>query len=91
LNAKTQADADRRRTVLLAEAQKDSQIQRGIGEGAQTDILNTAYGPDRDFFVFYRSMEAYSKAFGGGTTMVFSPDSDFFKFFGKTNGIPTQK
>ena len=91
LKAKTQADADRRRTVILAEAQKDSQIQRGIGEGAQTDILNSAYGQDRDFFEFYRSMEAYSKAFGEGTTMVLSPDSDFFKFFGKTNGLQTKK
>jgi membrane protease subunit HflC len=91
LKAKTQADADRKRTVILAEAQKNSQIQRGIGEGAQTSILNSAYGQDRDFFEFYRSMEAYSKAFGEGTTMVLSPDSDFFKFFGKTNGIKAKK
>ena len=86
LKAKIQANADRKRTVILAEAEKDSQIQRGIGEGAQTSILNSAYGQDADFFEFYRSMEAYSKAFGEGTTMVLSPDSDFFKFFGKVNG-----
>ena len=91
LKAKTQADADRERTVILAEAQKDSQIQRGIGEGAQTTILNNAYGQDRDFFEFYRSMEAYSKAFGEGTTMVLSPDSDFFKFFGKSVGRKSAK
>jgi len=91
LKAKIQADADRKRTVILAEAEKNSQIQRGIGEGKQTSILNAAYGKDRGFFEFYRSMEAYSKAFGKGTTMVLSPDSDFFKFFGKTNGIKPKK
>jgi membrane protease subunit HflC len=91
LKAKTQADADRERTVIIAEAKKDSQIQRGIGEGAQTTILNNAYGQDEDFFEFYRSMEAYSKAFGEGTTMVLSPDSDFFKFFGKSAGRKTKK
>ena len=91
LKAKIQANADRKRTVILAEAEKDSQIQRGIGEGAQTSILNSAYGQDSDFFEFYRSMEAYSKAFGEGTTMVLSPDSDFFKFFGKVNGRKSKK
>ena len=91
LKAKIQASADRKRTVILAEAEKDSQIQRGIGEGAQTSILNSAYGQDKDFFEFYRSMEAYSVAFGEGTTMVLSPDSDFFKFFGNVNGRKSKK
>ena len=91
LKAKTQADANRERTVIIAEAQKDSQIQRGIGEGEQTTILNNAYGQDKEFFEFYRSMEAYSKAFGKGTTMVLSPDSDFFKFFGKADGRKSKK
>ncbi len=91
LKAKTQADADRQRTVILADAQKEAQIQRGIGEGAKTSILNEAFGQDREFFEFYRSMEAYSKAFGEGTTMVLSPDSDFFKFFGKNSGAKRGK
>ena len=91
LKAKTQADADRQRTVILAEAQKEAQIQRGIGEGAKTTILNQAFGQDREFFEFYRSMEAYSKAFGEGTTMVLSPDSDFFKFFGRNSGVKKGK
>jgi membrane protease subunit HflC len=91
LKAKTQAEADRERTVILAEAEKTSQIQRGIGEGAKTSILNAAYGQDQDFFEFYRSMEAYSEAFGQGTTMVLSPDSDFFKFFGDINGKKSRK
>jgi len=91
LKAKTQAEANRERTVILADAEKEGQIQRGIGEGAKTSILNAAYGVDKDFFEFYRSMEAYSVAFGEGTTMVLSPDSDFFKFFGNINGRKSAK
>ena len=85
LKAKIQAEADRDRTIILAEAQKTAQILRGQGEGAKTTILNNAYGQDQEFFEFYRSMEAYESAFGDGTTMVLSPDSDFFKFFGKSS------
>ena len=91
LKAKIQAGADRERTVILADAQKDSQIQRGMGEGVKTEILNSAFGQDEAFFEFYRSMEAYSEAFGDGTTMVLSPDSDFFKFFGDINGRKSGK
>ena len=91
LKAKIQAGADRERTVILADAQKDSQIQRGMGEGVKTEILNSAFGQDEAFFEFYRSMEAYSEAFGEGTTMVLSPDSDFFKFFGDINGRKSGK
>ena len=86
LKAKTQAEADRDRTILLAEAQKITQTLMGEGEGAKTTILNAAYGKDQEFFEFYRSMEAYQEAFGEGTTMVLSPDSDFFKFFGSISG-----
>ena len=91
LKAKIQAGADRERTVILADAQKDSQIQRGMGEGVKTEILNSAFGQDEAFFEFYRSMEAYSEAFGEGTTMVLSPDSDFFKLFGDINGRKSRK
>jgi membrane protease subunit HflC len=58
----------------------------GQGEGAKTIILNDAFGKDIEFFEFYRSMEAYQEAFGEGTTMVLTPDSDFFKFFGSISG-----
>jgi membrane protease subunit HflC len=84
--AKIQAGADRERTVILANAQKDAEIARGQGEGARTIILNNAFGKDAGFFAFYRSMEAYDKAFGEGTSMVLSPDSDFMRFFGAASG-----
>ena len=84
IKAKVQAEADRQRTVLLAEAQKTAQTLRGEGEG--TKILNKAFGMDQEFFTFYRSMEAYGQALGDGTTMVLSPDSDFFRYFGQSSG-----
>lgn len=77
-----QAEADRDRTVIIAEAQRQSEILRGQGEGARNSILGNAYGRDPEFFDFYRSMEAYGKAFGDGTTLVLNPDSEFFRFFG---------
>ena len=77
-----QAEADRDRTVVIAEAQRQSQILRGQGEGERNSILGKAYGKDPQFFDFYRSMEAYGEALGEGTTMVLSPDSEFFRFFG---------
>lgn len=81
IKARVQAEADRERTVLLAEAQRQAQILRGEGEGEKTLILNKAFGLDPEFFAFYRSMEAYGDALGGGTTMVLSPDSEFFRYF----------
>ena len=81
LKAKIQAGADRKRTVILAEARRTSQILRGEGEGKKTTILNDAFGQDPEFFGFYRSMEAYGDALGDGTTMVLSPDSEFFRYF----------
>ncbi len=77
-----QAEADRDRTVIIAEAQRQSEILRGQGEGERNRILGEAYGKDPQFFDFYRSMEAYGEALGEGTTMVLSPDSEFFRFFG---------
>lgn len=77
-----QADADRQRTVLMAEAQRDSQILRGEGDGKAVKIFADAFGTDEEFFEFYRSMQAYRKALGNDdTTLVLSPDSEFFKFF----------
>ncbi len=77
------ARADREVTVLLAEANRESEILRGQGDAEKTRILGDAYGKDPEFFAFYRSMQAYQQAFpGDNTTLVLSPDSDFFRYFG---------
>lgn len=83
---KIQADADRQRTVIIAEAQRLAEILRGQGEGERNRILGDAFGQDPEFFDFYRSMEAYGQALGDGTTMVLSPDSEFFRHFGTSKG-----
>ncbi len=81
------AEADRARVVILAEAERDAQILRGEGEGESNRIFAEAFGRDPDFFAFYRSMQAYQEALGSeGTTMVLSPDSDFFRYFGDIRG-----
>ena len=79
--------ADRERRVLLAEAQKLAQILRGEGDGERNRIFADAFGQDPEFFAFYRSMQAYGEALTQeDTTMVLSPDSDFFRFFNDIQG-----
>jgi len=75
--------ADKEVTVILADAQKKSEIMKGEGDGERNKIFADAFGQDPEFFAFYRSMQAYGKAFNAGeTSMILSPDSEFFKFFG---------
>ena len=75
--------ADKAVTVILADAEKQSQILKGEGDGQRNKIFADAFGQDPEFFAFYRAMQAYEKALiGGETSLVLSPDSEFFKFFG---------
>ena len=75
--------ADKEVTVILADAQKQSEIMKGEGDGQRNKIFADAFGQDPEFFAFYRAMQAYEKALiGGETSLILSPDSEFFKFFG---------
>ena len=75
--------ADKEVTVILANAQKESEIMKGEGDGTRNKIFADAFGQDPNFFAFYRAMQAYEKALiGGETSLILSPDSEFFKFFG---------
>lgn len=76
-----EAEADRERTIILAEAEKESQTLLGEGEAQSRSILNAAQGRDPQFYAFFRAMEAYRASLGEGTTMVLSPDSEFFRYF----------
>ena len=83
--------ADKEVTVLLANAKKQSEIMKGEGDGQRNKIFANAFGKDPEFFSFYRAMQAYEKALiGGDTSLILSPDSDFFKFFGSTGIIKKQ-
>jgi len=83
--------ADRKVTVILANAEKQSEIMKGEGDGIRNKIFADAFGQDPEFFSFYRAMQAYETALiGGDTSLILSPDSDFFKFFGNTGIIKEQ-
>jgi len=83
--------ADKEVTVILANARKQSEIMKGEGDGQRNKIFANAFGKDPEFFSFYRAMQAYEKALiGGDTSLILSPDSDFFKFFGNTGVIKNQ-
>ena len=90
--AKITSTADKEVTVILANANKQSEIMKGEGDGARNRIFAQAFGKDPEFFGFYRAMQSYEKALiGGDTSLILSPDSDFFKFFGNTGVIKSKK
>lgn len=81
------ADADAQSQILVAEAYRDSQIMRGEGDAFSAEIYAKAYNSDREFYRFYRSMEAYKKTFNNKSdVMLIEPDSDFFKYFKSSTG-----
>lgn len=80
------AIADRQAVEILSAARRDAEILRGEGDGQRSQIFADAYNRDADFFDFYRSMQSYRAALGpNGTTMVLSPDTEFFRFFQNQN------
>jgi membrane protease subunit HflC len=81
------ANAERERTVILAEAQRDAQKVRGDGDAESIRVYADAFGQDKEFFAFYRSMQAYRDALTGHTTsFVLTPDTGFFRFFENGGG-----
>jgi len=84
---KIRADAEKTRTVILSEAQRTAQETRGTGDAEAIRIYAESFGQDKEFFSFYRSMEAYRKSMGKeGTSMVLSTSSSFFRFFKDKHG-----
>lgn len=76
------ADADRQRTIILAEAYRESEELRGGGDARASEIYRTAFSADAEFFSFYRSINAYRTSFGDKSdVMLLDPDSSFFKYF----------
>jgi len=79
------ADADRQRTIIVANAYKKAQYLKGEGDAKAAEIYANAYKKDREFYSFYRSLDAYKNSFSGqGDMMVIEPNSDFFKYFKKS-------
>lgn len=82
------AKADKERTILLAEAEKGAQTLRGQGDEQAIRVYGQAFKRDPEFYRFYRSMEAYRLSLGGksDTTLVLTPEGDFFKYFQNLKG-----
>jgi membrane protease subunit HflC len=76
------ADADRQRTVLLAEAYRDAEMTRGEGDARAAEIYAAAYNKDSEFYAFYRSLRAYRDTFRDRSdVLLMAPDSEFFHYF----------
>lgn len=81
------ADADKQRTVILAEAYREAELLRGQGDAKAAEIYAKAYGKDRDFYAFYRSLLAYKESFRGKEdVVVMQPDAEFFRYFNSQRG-----
>ena len=81
------ANADRQVIIIIAEAERDSQIMRGEGDSEAVRIFAESFGRDIEFFEFYRTMQAYRNALNSDdTTLVLSPNSEFFKFLDSMYG-----
>lgn len=79
---KIRSEADRQRTVIIADAFRDAEILRGEGDAVATDIYAKAYGKDVEFYSLYRSLNAYKNTFSNkNDILVVEPDSEFFKYF----------
>ena len=81
------ADANKQKVVILAQARKEAETLRGEGDSLAIKIYADAFGKDPEFFSFYRSMQAYRESMAStDTTMVLSPNSDFFRYFNDITG-----
>ena len=76
---KIRSEADKQVQILLADARQKAEIMRGEGDALAVKIFADAYGRDPDFYEIVRTLEAYRKTIGEGTTLILSPHSDFFR------------
>jgi membrane protease subunit HflC len=92
-NQRIKATADREVAVIKADAGLTAQVTMGAADGEAAKIYADTFGKDKDFYAFWRRMEAYKQAFGagGGSTMILGPDSDFFRYFNEPPGASAPK
>jgi len=89
---KIRADADRQRTVILAEAYRDAESIRGDGDAKASQIYAEAFGQNPEFFKFYRSLEAYRNSFRNRSDLlVLDPNTEFFRYFRSADGGAARK
>jgi len=81
------SEADKQRTIILADAYRDGQIIRGEGDALAAEIYASAYNQDPEFYEFYRSIDAYKKSIGkDGDILVLDPNNEFFRYLNSATG-----
>lgn len=84
---RVRAQADRAQVEIVSEANREAEIIRGQADAERNAIFADAFGADPEFFAFYRSLNAYEKSLkGSNSTMVMSPDSEFFNYLKSDTG-----
>ena len=85
------AEADRQALVIVAEAKRESEVSRGEGDAEAARVYAEAHGTDPEFYTFVRSLEAYRKTIGKGTTLVVPPSHEFFRLFESMDAKPPKQ
>jgi membrane protease subunit HflC len=89
---RVRANADRQAIELVSEAQREADIIRGEADAQRNAIFAEAFGQDPEFFSFFRSMQAYEAALmGGNSSMVMSPNSEFFNYLKDERGASRER
>lgn len=84
---RVKADADKQSTVILAEAYREAEKLRGEGDALAANIYASSYAKDREFYRFYRSLDAYKETFKNKSdVMLIEPDSEFFRYLKNSDG-----
>jgi len=85
VSEKKKSTADKERTIIIANANKESQITRGKGDAKAAEVYANAYNQDPEFYAFYRSIDAYRNSIGhSNDIMVIDPDNEFFRYLNKS-------
>jgi membrane protease subunit HflC len=89
ISEQMRSTADKERTIILADAYRESQILRGAGDATASEIYANAYNKDPEFYSFYRSIDAYKKSMGrGGDILILDPKNEFFRYLNQSDGTP---
>jgi membrane protease subunit HflC len=81
------SEADKDRTIILADAYRDGQLIRGEGDATAADIYAAAYKKDPEFYAFYRSIDAYKKSVGNSSdVLILDPNNEFFRYLNQSSG-----
>jgi len=82
---KIRSETDKEKTIILSEAKKQAEIIKGEGDAKAIEIYNKAFSQDKDFFEFFRTLEAYRNSLRKKTKFILTPDNKFLKYLNENN------